>query len=104
MSQLFKRDYRYIEIVILRIYGLKRLVVVDHVFEEAHGVLCDVTHNHPEGDKGAQAVVAAVFLARTGRSKNDIKNTCLLRRVCFVWFFGKPEEYVRKNMLKFDFF
>ncbi len=33
-----------------------------------------VTHNHPEGVKGAQAVAAAVFLARTGNSKDDIKN------------------------------
>ncbi len=33
----------------------------------------EVTHNHPEGIKGAQAVAAAVFLARTGKSKEDIK-------------------------------
>lgn len=26
----------------------------------------EVTHNHPEGIKGAQAVAAAVFLARSG--------------------------------------
>jgi ADP-ribosylglycohydrolase len=32
-----------------------------------------VTHNHPEGIKGAQAVAAAVFLARTGKSKAEIK-------------------------------
>ena len=30
------------------------------------------THNHPEGIKGAQAVAAAVFLGRTGHSKDDI--------------------------------
>src|SRR5262249_35441324 len=28
-----------------------------------------VTHNHPEGIKGAQATAAAVFLARTGSTK-----------------------------------
>lgn len=33
----------------------------------------EVTHNHPEGIKGAQAVAAAVFLARTGSSKEEIK-------------------------------
>lgn len=33
----------------------------------------DVTHNHPEGVKGAQSVAAAIFLARTGKSKADIK-------------------------------
>lgn len=32
-----------------------------------------VTHNHPEGIRGAQAVAAAVFLARTGNSKISIK-------------------------------
>jgi len=33
----------------------------------------EVSHNHPEGIKGAQATAAAVFLARTGSSKVDIK-------------------------------
>lgn len=33
----------------------------------------EVTHNHPEGVKGAQAAVAAVYLARTGKSKDEIK-------------------------------
>lgn len=32
-----------------------------------------VTHNHPEGIKGAQATAAAIFLARQGKSKNDIR-------------------------------
>lgn len=32
-----------------------------------------VTHNHPEGMKGAQATAAAIFLARTGSTKADIK-------------------------------
>lgn len=31
-----------------------------------------VTHNHPEGIAGAQATAAAIFLARTGHSKNVI--------------------------------
>ena len=33
----------------------------------------EVTHNHPEGIKGAQATAAAIFLARTGHSKPEIK-------------------------------
>jgi len=33
----------------------------------------EITHNHPEGIKGAQATALAVFLARNGYSKNDIK-------------------------------
>lgn len=32
-----------------------------------------VSHNHPEGIKGAQAVAVAIFLARTGKSKVEIK-------------------------------
>ena len=33
----------------------------------------EVTHNHPEGIKGAEATAAAIFLGRTGHSKADIK-------------------------------
>ena len=33
----------------------------------------EVTHNHPEGIKGAQATAAAVYMARTGKSKHEIK-------------------------------
>jgi ADP-ribosylglycohydrolase len=33
-----------------------------------------VTHNHPEGIKGAQATAAAIFLARTNQSKRAIKD------------------------------
>ena len=33
-----------------------------------------VTHNHPEGIKGAQAIASAVFLARTGHSKDAIRD------------------------------
>ena len=32
-----------------------------------------VTHDHPEGIKGAQATAAAIFLARTGKSKSAIR-------------------------------
>lgn len=32
-----------------------------------------VTHNHPEGIKGGQATAAAVFLARTGTSREGIR-------------------------------
>lgn len=33
----------------------------------------EVTHNHPEGIKGAQATAVAIFLARNGRTKDEIK-------------------------------
>lgn len=32
-----------------------------------------ITHNHPEGIKGAQAIAAAIFMARMNYIKNDIK-------------------------------
>ena len=32
----------------------------------------EVTHNHPEGIKGAEATASAIFLARTGHSKDEI--------------------------------
>ena len=34
----------------------------------------EVTHDHPEGIKGAQATAAAIFLARTGHDKAEIKS------------------------------
>ncbi len=33
----------------------------------------EITHNHPDGIAGAQAVAAAIFLARTGVGKEDIR-------------------------------
>jgi len=33
----------------------------------------DVTHNHPEGIKGAEATAAAIFLGRNGYTKSEIK-------------------------------
>jgi ADP-ribosylglycohydrolase len=43
------------------------------VTEEAKKT-AEVTHNHPEGIKGAQAVAAAIFLARSGERKQEIKS------------------------------
>ena len=34
----------------------------------------EVTHDHPEGIKGAEATSSAIFLARTGRSKEEIRD------------------------------
>lgn len=33
----------------------------------------EVTHNHPEGIKGAEATASAIFLAHTGKTKEEIK-------------------------------
>ncbi len=46
---------------------------LESVLEEARRS-AEVTHNHPEGIKGAQATACAVFLARTGQSKPFIKD------------------------------
>ena len=34
----------------------------------------EVTHNHPEGIKGAESTASCIFLARTGASKDEIKD------------------------------
>ena len=34
----------------------------------------EVTHNDPEGIKGAEATAAAIYMARTGKSKDDIRD------------------------------
>ena len=41
--------------------------------EELAKISAEVTHNHPEGIKGAQAVAGAIFLAKTGASKDEIR-------------------------------
>lgn len=38
-----------------------------------------VTHNHPEGIKGAQATAAAIYLARTGNDKEQIRTFIQMR-------------------------
>ena len=46
---------------------------VDRVLSEAQRS-AEVSHNHPEGIKGAQATALAVFLARQGESKESIRH------------------------------
>jgi len=46
---------------------------LEKVLEEATRS-AEVTHNHPEGIRGAQATAMAVFLARRGKSKPQIRN------------------------------
>lgn len=50
----------------------------------ADEVTC-VTHNHPEGMKGAEAAAAAIFLAKSGKSMPEIR------------------EYICENYYKLDF-
>ncbi len=54
----------------------------------------EVTHNHPEGVKGAQAVAAAIFLARAGKSKEDIK---FFTEQTFDYKLDEPLESIRET-------
>ena len=45
---------------------------LDEAFAMADAVTA-VTHNHPEGMKGAEATSAAIFLARSGKTKEEIR-------------------------------
>lgn len=57
-----------------------RVSPVGFAFDDMETVLkvakqtAEVTHNHPEGIKGAQATAATIFLARQGKSKKEIKD------------------------------
>jgi ADP-ribosylglycohydrolase len=57
-----------------------RVGAIGFAFDDLKSVLAEakrsaeVTHNHPEGIKGAQAVAAAVFLARTTKNKQEIRS------------------------------
>ena len=49
-------------------YAARSLEEATHLAE----ISAAVSHNHPEGIKGAQATAAAIYLARAGVSKDDI--------------------------------
>lgn len=40
---------------------------------EVAGKSAAITHNHPEGIKGAQVTAATIYLARTGKTKDEIR-------------------------------
>ncbi|RLB99969.1 MAG: ADP-ribosylglycohydrolase family protein [Deltaproteobacteria bacterium] len=56
-----------------------RVSPVGFAFDTSEDVLsqakrsAEVTHNHPEGIKGAQATALAIFLARNGKTKENIR-------------------------------
>jgi ADP-ribosylglycohydrolase len=51
---------------------------LDEVLQEAERSAA-VTHNHLEGIKGAQSTAVAVFMARSGASKEDIRDELMWR-------------------------
>ncbi len=58
----------------------------------------EVTHNHSEGIKGAQATASAIFLARTGNSKKQIKQYIEKK---FGYNLSRDYETIKKTY-KFD--
>ena len=58
-----------------------RVSPVGWAFESVESVLTEaertaaITHNHPEGVKGAQATALALFLARQGATRTEIRET-----------------------------
>mgnify|MGYP003289145710 CR=1 FL=1 len=41
--------------------------------ERVAKISAEITHNHPEGIRGAQSTAAAIWMARNGKSKEEIK-------------------------------
>jgi ADP-ribosylglycohydrolase len=84
--------------------GAMRISPVGYAYNDLDTVLqkaaefTEITHNHPEGIKGGQATAAAIFLARTGTSKADIKDFIETR---FQYDLSKHVDEIRPAY-KFD--
>jgi ADP-ribosylglycohydrolase len=66
---------------------------VDEVLREAERSAA-VTHNHAEGIKGAQATALAVFMARSGASKDEIRKELMKR---FDYDLNRTVEQIRPD-------
>jgi ADP-ribosylglycohydrolase len=77
-----------------------RVSPVGFAFEDLAKVLdeakrsAEVTHNHPEGIRGAQATAAAIFLARQGEPKKRIRKEIETR---FGYDLGRSIDEIRPN-------
>jgi ADP-ribosylglycohydrolase len=77
-----------------------RVSAIGWAFDELDAVMreaaksAEVTHNHPEGIKGAQAVAAVVFSARTGHGKDHIRKLLSER---FRYDCSRPLDELRQN-------
>ena len=58
-----------------------------------------VTHNHPEGIKGAEAVAAVIWLARNGKSKEEIKEYVTKE---FKYNFSRTLDEIRPGYHHFE--
>lgn len=54
----------------------------------------EVTHNHPEGIKGAESIASVIWLARNGKSKNEIKDYVIKE---FCYDLGRTCDEIRPN-------
>lgn len=61
--------------------------------KELSKIVTEVSHNHPEGLKGAEAVAMAVYLARVGKSKEYIRE-----RMQEYYPQLKDEKFIIKNI------
>jgi ADP-ribosylglycohydrolase len=61
---------------------------------EAAKQSAEVTHNHPEGIKGAQATATAIFLARSHQSKDEIRDYI---EHTFAYHLSEPLHELREH-------
>ena len=66
---------------------------IDDVLHQAKRT-AEVTHNHPEGIKGARATALAIYLARMGESKDTIRNEITER---FSYNLNRTVDEIRPN-------
>lgn len=59
----------------------------------------EVTHSHEEGIKGAQAIAEAIYLARSGAGKQDMKR---ILEEDFKYDLSKPLNEIGRRVHKFD--
>lgn len=77
-----------------------RVSPVAHAYNSEESVLqhakesAECTHNHPEGIKGAQATALAIYLARLGAGKEDIRKQISQR---FDYDLDRTVETIRPN-------
>lgn len=57
----------------MRVSGVGWLYDTVEMTRHVAKLTAEVTHNHPEGIKGAEAIASAIWLARNGKSKDEIR-------------------------------
>ncbi len=62
--------------------------------ERVAALSAEITHNHPEGIKGAQATAAAIWMARDGKSKNEIREYISTK---YGYDLNRTYEYLNKT-------